>query len=239
MKKFLIIITFLSLSSNVFAQLSNRHWIPPLHARQANLVEDHYLYLSTPIETPFEVTVTTGDGNAIQGSPFTISKGNPVSVLIGDTQPSSMFVNINEVGIPTSKGLILQGSKDFYTSFRVRSANHAEILVSKGKTALGTSFRVGSLPQVYDSTIRNFVTSFMATEDNTLVNVTDYDSNVVFLTANGNLVTPFQNFFLNKGESIVLAGNSTFIQNLSGFSVFFLVSSMPSPAEAFLSLEYQ
>ena len=227
MKKFIVIITFLSLSSNVFAQLSNRHWIPPLHARQANLVEDHYLYLSTPIETPFEVTVTTGDGNAIQGSPFTISKGNPVSVLIGDTQPSSMFVNINEVGIPTSKGLILQGSKDFYTSFRVRSANHAEILVSKGKTALGTSFRVGSLPQVYDSTIRNFVTSFMATEDNTLVNVTDYDSNVVFLTANGNLVTPFQNFFLNKGESIVLAGNSTFIQNLSGFIGALITSDKP------------
>jgi hypothetical protein len=43
MKKFIIIITFLSLSSNVFSQLSNRHWIPPLHARQANLVEDHYL----------------------------------------------------------------------------------------------------------------------------------------------------------------------------------------------------
>ena len=227
MKKFIVIITFLSLSSNVFAQLSNRHWIPPLHARQANLVEDHYLYLSTPIETPFEVTVTTGDGNAIQGSPFTISKGNPVSVLIGDTQPSSMFVNINEVGIPTSKGLILQGTKDFYASFRVRSQNHAEILVSKGKTALGTSFRVGSLPQEYDSTIRNFVTSFMATENNTLIEVSDYNPNVVFQTPNGTLTIAQQSFVLNSGESIILVGNSTFIPNLNGFIGALITSDKP------------
>jgi gliding motility-associated-like protein len=227
MKKFLIIIAFFSLSATVFAQLSNRHWIPPLHARQANLVEDHYLYLSTPIETPFEITVTTGDGIPIQGSPFVISRGNPISVIIGETQPSSMFVNINEVGIPTSKGLILQGTKDFYASFRVRSQNHAEILVSKGKTALGTSFRLGSLPQEYDSTIRNFVTSFMATEDDTSVEISDYDPNIVFLTASGNLSTPIQNFILNKGESIVLAGNSTFIPNLNGFIGALVTSDKP------------
>src|SRR5690554_6190574 len=119
MRKSSLIIIFFCLSLQVFSQLSNKHWIPPLHARQANLVEDHYLYLSTPIETPFEVTVTTGDGNAIQGSPFTISKGNPVSVFIGFGQPSPMFVNFLEVNSATDNGLILQGSKDFYASFRV------------------------------------------------------------------------------------------------------------------------
>ena len=227
MKKFIVIITFLSLSSNVFAQLSNRHWIPPLHARQANLVEDHYLYLSTPIETPFEVTVTTGDGNAIQGSPFTISKGNPVSVFIGFGQPSPMFVNFLEVNSPTDNGLILQGSKDFYASFRVRSDNHAEVLVSKGRTALGTSFRVGSVPQLYDSSIRNFVTSFMATEDNTIIVVSDYNPNVVFLTGTGTLSTASQSFTLNSGESVVLAGNSTFTTNLNGFIGASITSNKP------------
>ena len=227
MRKSSLIIIFFCLSLQVFSQLSNKHWIPPLHARQANLVEDHYLYLSTPIETPFEVTVTTGDGNAIQGSPFTISKGNPVSVFIGFGQPSPMFVNFLEVNSATDNGLILQGSKDFYASFRVRSANHAEVLVSKGRTALGTSFRVGSVPQLYDSSIRNFVTSFMATEDDTFVVVSDYDPNVVFLTGTGTLSAASQTFILNSGESIVLAGNSTFNSNLNGFIGASIVSDKP------------
>jgi gliding motility-associated-like protein len=228
MKKFLIIITFLSLSSTVFAQLSNRHWIPPLHARVDNLVNQHLLYLSTPVETPFSVTITTGDGTQIPGSPFTISRGAPVSVLIGNSQPSNMFVGINDVNtILNNKGLILEATEDFYASFRVRSANHAEILVSKGKTALGTSFRLGSVPQQYDSSIRNFVSSFMATENNTSVTISDYDTNVVFTSTAGNIESDTQTFILNKGQSVVVSGHTTFPANRTGFIGALVTSSKP------------
>jgi gliding motility-associated-like protein len=228
MKKFIIIITFLSLSSNVFSQLSNRHWIPPLHARQANLVEDHYLYLSTPVASPIQVVVKLGNGTPIIGSPFTISQGNPITIELGFSQPSIMFSNTNEVNTPViDKGLILESTKDFYASFRVRSQNHAEILVSKGKTALGTSFRIGSVPQEYDSGIRNFVTSFMATEDNTIVNVSDYESDVVFITPSGDNSYTSQTFNLNKGQSVVLAGNTSYPSNLTGFVGALITSDKP------------
>ena len=34
-------------SSFCYSQLSNKHWLPPLHCRDASSVADHYLYLST------------------------------------------------------------------------------------------------------------------------------------------------------------------------------------------------
>ena len=228
MKKILIIIIFFSLSATVFAQLSNRHWIPPLHARADNLVNQHLLYLSTPVDTPFAVIVTTGNGIQIPGSPFTISRGNPATILIGNSQPSDMFVGINDVNVVlNNKGLILTANEDFYASFRVRSTNHAEILVSKGETALGTSFRLGSVPQQYDSTIRNFVSSIMATEDNTFVTISDYDTNVIFESATGTINLNTQTFILNEGESVVLSGYTTYPANWSGFIGALVTSNNP------------
>jgi len=224
----LVSLFILLLPFTCFSQLSNRHWLPPLHSRLGSTVEDHYVYLSTPIAIPFQVTVTTGDGVPISGSPFTISEGNPVRILIGNTQPSPMFLDINDVNIVTgNKGLILEASKDFYASFRVRSTNHAEILVSKGKTALGTSFRLGSVPQQYDSTIRNFVSSFMATEDNTEVTLSDYDNQIVFVSGFGNVDSDSQTFLLNKGQSVVVSGYTNIVANRTGFIGALVTSTKP------------
>jgi gliding motility-associated-like protein len=228
MKKILLVLTLLLFSLFSFSQLSNKHWIPPLHSRNGDVVSDHYIYLSTPSATPFAVSVKTGNGTPITGSPFTISQGNPVRVLIGNTQPSPMFLDINDVNtVESDKGLILEGSKDFYVSFRVRSANHAEILVSKGKTAKGTNFRLGSVPQLYDSSIRNFVSSFMATEDNTTVNLTDYDPSVVFVSGSGNITLNSQTFTLNAGQSVVVSGYTDVAANFTGFIGTLLTSDKP------------
>ncbi|WP_130735814.1 T9SS type B sorting domain-containing protein [Flavobacterium sp. J27] len=228
MKKLFAIILLSLLTSVGFAQLSNKHWIPPLHSREDVTVNDHYIYLSTPETTPFQVTITYGNGIPITGSPFTLSQSNPVRVTIGNTQPSAMFVAQNNVNsIQSDKGLILEASEDFYVSFRVKSQNHAEILVPKGRTALGTSFRVGSVPQQYDSSIRNFVTSFMATEDNTTVTVSDYNPNVTFVSATGTINPSSQNFTLNKGQSVVLSGYTDNVANRTGFIGALINSSKP------------
>ncbi|WP_415782668.1 IgGFc-binding protein, partial [Flavobacterium jumunjinense] len=228
MKKLAVLLTLLFSSLFSFAQLSNKHWLPPLHARTNGLVSDHYIYLSTPNPTPFPVTVTTGNGTPINGSPFIISQANPMRVLIGNAQPSPMFIDISDVNsIESDKGLILEGLKDFYVSFRVRSGNHAEILVSKGKTGKGTNFRLGSLPQQYDTSIRNFVSSFMATEDNTNVNLSDYDSGVTFLSGTGNITLSSQTFTLNKGQSVVVSGDTDTLANLTGFVGALLTSDKP------------
>lgn len=224
----LTIVFTLLFTNFIFGQLSNKHWLPPLHARDASVVNDHYLYLSTPNPTPFAVNVSTGNGTPIPGSPFTISQGNPVTINIGNTQPSNMFLNISNVNVVTdNSGLILEGNEDFYATFKVRSENHAEILVSKGIPGIGTNFRVGSVPQYYDSAIRNFVTSFMATEDATTVTVSDYDSNVVFVSAFGNVFDDTQTFTLNKGQSVVLSGYTNIVANRTGFIGALLTSDKP------------
>ena len=215
--------------TNAFSQLSKKHWIPPIHARDGqSTVLDHYIYLSTPEITPFQVSITTGNGTPINGSPFTISSGNPIKVLIGNSQPSVMFLNQNDVNIvKNNKGLILEANREFYATFKVRAENHAEILIGKGYQGIGTAFRLGSLPQSYDGTIRNFFSSFMATEDNTVVVLSDYDPNVEFVSPNGNITDDSQTFHLNKGESVTVSGYTNIPANLSGFVGALLTSDKP------------
>jgi gliding motility-associated-like protein len=226
MRLFLII--SLLFTNLLFSQLSNKHWLPPLHGRVNSDVSDHYLYLSTPEPIAFNVTIKRGDGTLLPGSPFSISQGNPVTIAIGNSQPSDMFVTLSDVNIVTnSGGLVLEATKDFYATFKVRAQNHAEILVSKGIPGIGTQFRLGSLPQNNTSAIRNFVSSFMATQDNTTVTVSDYNVLVEFATPTGNLSAPSQTFVLNKGESVVLSGYSSIASNLTGFVGALLESDKP------------
>jgi gliding motility-associated-like protein len=227
-KKILYIL--LLISSVNYAQLSNKHWIPPLHAKGGeNYVSEHYLYLSTPEVTPFEVTVTDGSGTPIAGSPFTISQGNPPQpIFIGNNQPSVMMLSQADLNIAkTDKGLILEGTGEFYASFRLRAQNHAEILVSKGRNGAGTSFRLGSLPMTGSGGIRNFVSSFMATEDNTVVTLNEYDTGVVFASGSGDINDDVQTFNLNAGESVTVSGYADFGPNLSGFVGALLTSTKP------------
>jgi gliding motility-associated-like protein len=220
----------LILSNILNAQLSTKHWIPPIHARNGDtFVEDHYIYLSTPEATPFQVTITQGNGTPIAGSPFTISSGNPVRVTIGNGQPSLMFVTQNDVNIvKDNNGLILEASKEFYATFKVRAANHAEILVAKGFQGIGTQFRLGGLPQNSDGTLRNFFASFMATEDNTSVTLSDYDANVEFISGGGATITDdTQNFTLNAGETVTVSGYTDVGANLTGFIGALLTSDKP------------
>jgi gliding motility-associated-like protein len=228
MKRIQLLILLL-ISNLAISQLSNKHWLPPLHARDgSSFVGQHIIYLSTPEPTPFQVTVTDGAGVPIAGSPFTISQGNPVSRTVGNGQPSVMFLNQSDVNIVKSdKGLIFQASKEFYVSFKVKADFHAEMLVSKGKTGIGNAFRLGSLPQNFNGGIRNFVSSFMATEDNTNVTLSNYDPNVVFTSGTGDITDNFQNFTLNKGQSVVISGYTDVSANLQGFVGALLTSDKP------------
>ena len=224
-----IVLFFILISNINYAQLSNKHWIPPLHAKGGETyVQEHLLYLSTPEATPFQVTVTDGSGTPITGSPFTISQGNPQSVVIGNAQPSVMMLSLADLNIPrTNKGLIAEGTGKFYASFRLRAQNHAEILVCKGTTGAGTAFRLGSLPMTSPGSLRNFVASFMATVDNTVVVLSDYDPGVVFASGTGNITDDTQTFNLNAGQSVTVSGYTDSAPNLSGFVGALLTSNNP------------
>lgn len=228
MTKRILLLTLGIISNFAFSQLSNKHWLPPLHSRSASDINDHYLYLSTNELISFQVTVTDGSGTAITGSPFTLSSATPVVIDVGFGQPSKMFLNVSDVNIVVSdKGLILEGTKDFYVSFRVRSENHSETLISKGKPGIGTSFRLGCMINESIDYRKSFVSSVMATENNTTITLSDYNPGVVFVSGMGDFSLPSQTFSLNKGESIVFSGYSDNPTNIDGIIGALISSNKP------------
>ena len=228
MKKILLIL-FILFSISCFSQLSNKHWIPPLHSRAANQISDHYVYLSTAETTPFLVSVTDGKGNPYNGSPFLLSANNPVDLNIGIGQPTKMFLSLDDVNtVVSEKGIILEGSKDFYVSFRMRALFHSETLISKGKPGIGTSFRLGCMINESQDSRKSFVASVMATEDNTNITLSDYNTGVVFESGLGNITSDSQFFEnLKAGESIVFSGYSDTLANLDGIIGALITSNKP------------
>jgi gliding motility-associated-like protein len=228
MKKTLLIF-FIFLSISCFAQLSNKHWIPPLHSRDADQISEQYVYLSTAEITPFLVNVTDGSGNPYAGSPFSLSSNNPIIINIGNGQPTKMFLGLDDVNtVVSDKGIILEGNKDFYVSFRMRSQLHSETLISKGRPGIGTSFRLGCMINESQDNRKSFVASVMATEDNTNITLSGYNTGVVFTSGLGNITSDSQSFEnLKAGESIVFSGYSDVAANLDGIIGALITSNNP------------
>ena len=222
---------FIFITVSCFAQLSNKHWIPPLHSRNSSnaQIADQYIYLSTAEPTSFLVTVTDGSGIPFVGSPFSLSASNSVKIKIGDQQPSKMFLELIDVNkVVSDKGIILEGSKDFYVSLRMSAENHSETLISKGKHGIGTSFRLGCTINESIDPRKNFVASVMATEDNTNITLSEYDTGVIFASGFGDITSDSQTFSnLKAGESIVFSGYSNTPSNLTGIIGALVTSNNP------------
>ena len=74
---------------------------------------------------------------------------------------------------------------------------------------------------------RNFVASFMATEDDTEIDVSGYNTDVVFHSAGNDILSNTQNFTLDAGQVVVLSGYSDIAANLDGFVGALVTSSKP------------
>jgi gliding motility-associated-like protein len=227
MKK-LALLFLLLFSAISFSQLSNKHWIPPIHSRDNSAISDQYIYMSTNETIPFQVTATDGNGTPYAGSPFTISAATPAFFTVGTGQPTKMFLNLSDVNtVVSGKGVILQGPKDFYVSFRMRHSSHAETIISKGKPGIGTSFRLGCTINESQDNRKNFVASVMATENNTSVTLSNYNTGVIFSSGAGNITADTQTFTLNAGQCIVFTGYSNVTANLDGIIGGLITSDKP------------
>lgn len=165
---------------DAYAQLDSIHWIPPMHARSE--YGPHYLYLSTPEPLPFEVEIRLGDGTLV--TTLTISNSQPQRFDVGLGNDTHLLIPENQLHKPlTNKGFILTGPKDFFVNFRAHSFSQFQAgdLTCKGRAALGTTFRIGHLIQEprSNSSRSNFI-GVMATEDNTVVTISDFDAGVDF-----------------------------------------------------------
>ncbi|MBK0369215.1 T9SS type B sorting domain-containing protein [Flavobacterium agrisoli] len=202
-KKVHFFIFFLSISC--LAQFSKTHYIPPLVS--GNIIAgDHYLYISTPSPENVNFKIIANGGAVING---TVSRTSPYSYEIGNGENTQLFTPDNNTGIIANKGYVIESEDLIYVSVRVnaglgiRTYNHAGGLVSKGNSALGTTFRLGAmLNPLYDQTLLNFA-SILATENATKVTISNLPSGTQIL--NRQPVTGDIVITLNKNESYVMA----------------------------------
>ena len=212
MKKLLSFFLIFYIFSISFAQLDREHWFAPMVDRTGNINQYQKLYLSTNRTTPFVVSIY--NNNVVIGS-VTISKNNPqkfdvIRDYIITTLQTDLFT-------PTTKGLYVKADFPFYANLRFSVLNHAEIITSKGIPSTGKNFHVANAPITVSNLILNFMTSVLATEDNTTVTVSGYKPVVQFSNGTTGLTNPTMTFVLNKGQSYIIDGKGDLAGNFDGF----------------------
>ena len=205
MRKLILILLTLT-AVNSFAQFSKTHYIPPLTS-QETLAGDHYLYISTPSTKNVTFKIINIGGSIINA---VVNNSNPYIHEIGYGNNTQLFVPKAATGKIANKGYIIEADDLIYCSVRVNGGfnpnnqvfNHAGGLVSKGNSALGTTFRLGAmLNPLFDRSLLNFV-SVLATENNTTITV---NLPVGTILANNSVVNAPILINLNKNESYVIA----------------------------------
>ncbi|NQY07684.1 MAG: IgGFc-binding protein, partial [Flavobacteriaceae bacterium] len=212
--KFLKTIAIVSLFFNVipvFSQLDYIHYFPPLkQATNNQALQNQRFYFSTPELVPFDISVYRGTNTSPIAVISGLSKSTPKTYNPGDGDNNKTLVTNTNTGVVLSNsGLRFESAngQKFYVNFRGRSGSQAGSLTCKGQAALGTDFRWGGIPNraVTDGRL-NSCMGIIASQDNTTVTISGYDSNCEFrltndpdgITANSISIT------LQAGQSYVL-----------------------------------
>jgi len=229
--RFLFAVLLPTYMTALFGQLDTIHWLPPMHARDE--WGPQYLYLSTPEKEVFPVSIRNGNGTLIATA--MVSNDQPYILNIGNAPNTPVLVSPDELHKPIQgKGMVIDGPKKFYAYYRVHAYtnNHAGDLTCKGRAALGKIFRIGHLLQAIDASNRrsNFF-GVMATEDSTLVTLSDFNPQTRFRIGGTDAqVNGPVKLNLQKGESAVFSqyiSNSTADQPPDGFMGALLESNKP------------
>ena len=201
-------ICFILMSQINSAQLSTKHFIPPLTSASFGNAnpENQFLYISTPNTNSVVYTIKPiglPETSYITGE---VTNTNPQNIFLGSGN-GQLFISSNATSEITNKGYVVEASDVIYVSVRVQAGNsdQAGALVSKGNSSLGREFRVGSFTnQNPQSNYLNFV-SVMATEDDTEIIFDDLPSDIIIKNYSGVLPVTIT---LDKFESYILATNS-------------------------------
>lgn len=209
---YLILLLLICISFKGFSQLSLTHFIPPLTNAEpgSSTPGNQYIYLSTPSNNDVAYTVTPigqPPSSIITG---VVSRANPIEIFIGNGS-GQLFIPVTLTSrVTNDRGYIIEAEEAIYVSIRMQAGggtnpSQAGALVSKGASALDTTFRVGSFTnEVPQNNYLSFV-SVMATEDNTVVTFSDLPTGISINSYSGPI--PFSRT-LNRGESYTVAINS-------------------------------
>ncbi len=218
----LILVQFVGIHF-VSAQLSSKHYLPPLKRTNnwQTIPDGQAIYLSTPEVNAFDVNVYQGT-NTTAIATLSVSNGTqtiytpPIATggnsSTGDNN-TTLITQANSGIVLSDAGLRFEApsGKKFYVNWRTSNGSQGSSLVSAGEAGLGTDFRWGGTlyPYVTQYYNLNSVIGIMATEDNTLVNISGYDPACTF-TKNGNttgdnsITDDLITFTLNAGQTFVL-----------------------------------
>ena len=166
-----------------YGQLSDLHYLPPLKQGQNNgAIQQQAVYLSTPETTTFTVNVYQGT-NATPVATFNISNTSSAVYNLANGDNNVTLVNNTNTGVVlTNSGLRFEapGGNNFYVNYRGRSNSQAASLTSKGRVAMGTSFKWGGVPNLGSHVSKSNTLGIMATEDNTTIDLFGYDPDCEF-----------------------------------------------------------
>ncbi|WP_282135376.1 T9SS type B sorting domain-containing protein [Seonamhaeicola maritimus] len=198
----LLFVLLLFLSSLGYAQLSKKHYIPPLTSGPNNAnPEDQYIYISTPTASLVPYTISAVGGGTITGS---VSNTTPQVENIGFGYDTQLFQDFDDSSVVTNnKGYIIEAEAPIYVSVRMNAGGaQAGALVSKGLSALDTTFRIGTFTS--SNPTGNYLSflSVMATEDNTSVTFDDIPAGLTI--ENYPTGTFPYSRILNEGESYII-----------------------------------
>ena len=226
MKKFLLLFLLLFAKIWISAQLDREHWFAPMVDKvtpfNSTTNNSQKLYLSTNRVTPFPVSIF--HNNTLIGT-VTISKGNPQKFDI----PRHMIITTlqSDLFTPVNMGIHVEAEFPFYANLRFSIYNHAEIITSKGIPSTGTEFRAVVAPNPIALPYLHFMTSILATQDNTTVTVSEYEPNTVFSNGLTGVTNPTLTFTLNKGQSYIIDGQANLANNADAFIGAKIVSNKP------------
>ncbi len=212
--KFEIFLAFLFIllvcSPKTQAQLSKKHYIPPLTSAEFGNAnpEAQYFYISTPSTKNVTYTITLIGQPSSSTISGIVSNANPVEISLG-TGYGQLFIESNQSSIvKNNKGYLIEAEDVIYVSLRMKAGSSAQAgaLVSKGLSALGNTFRVGAYTNQNPQTNYLNFASVMATEDNTMITFDDLPAGLTIKNYTG----PFPVIVnLDKGESYTVATNSS------------------------------
>jgi len=226
MKKTLLLFLLIKSMVYVHAQLSTKHYLPPIYAnneRATANVGSSSLYLSTPVDSIFTVSIYVGASK----KPFkqvNISSKTPKGILLGKTNQKNPNIAVGE-GLLNKKlekyGYRLEADIPFFASIRCQAGAQGIAISSKGQSALGTDFRAGhmlispikasSKDEGLTLENRSHFISIMATENNTKITLSNIKKGVIYrgLPTSGksekSKTTATHSITLNKFEVYVLA----------------------------------
>lgn len=214
LKRFILSIFVITLNFiTIQAQLSRKHYIPPITSDGLDPVTTQYIFISTPKTTNVAYRIIPVGNPNIDAYSGTVSNENPVAQpILSSTGASTNFgensqlhISILNIGNTIrNKGFIIEADDLIYVSIRVRSTStfQAGALVSKGSSALGTDFRIGGF-RTQGPPVNGHATfaSVMATEDNTTITIDELPPGIRLVNAPSLPITTQ----LNTGESYVVA----------------------------------